>query len=82
MQILVIILSIFLAMFLILAIVLLIQLIRVTKQIRMIVATTQSAVERVNNFAVSAGKFVSPALLAKFVSEQIGKYKKSKERED
>ena len=78
MQILVIILSIFLTLFLILAIVLIVQLIRVTKQIRMIATTTQSAVERVSNFAGTASKFVSPAIIAKFVSQQFKKHKKNK----
>lgn len=76
MQILVIILSIFLAIFLVSAIVLIIQVIRVTKQIQMIVTTTQSAVDRVSNFAASAGKLVSPAIIAKFVGEMFKKYKK------
>ena len=82
MQILVIILSIFLAVFLILAIVLTAQLIQVTKQIKMIADTTQSAVERVNDIAVSAGKIISPALIAKFVNDQIKRYKKSNNKED
>ena len=77
MQILVIILSIILALFLILAIVLVVQLIRVTKQIRMIATTTQSAVERVSNFAGTASKFVSPAIIARFVGKQFKKYKNS-----
>lgn len=76
MQILVIILSFFLALFLILGIILTVQLIRVTKQIRMIASTTQSAVERVNNFATTATKLASPAFLAKFVADQFKKYKK------
>lgn len=82
MQILVIILSIFLALFLILAIVLIVQLIRVTKQIKMIATTTQSAVERVNNFASTATKLVSPAFIAKIVTDQFKKYTKGKKKED
>lgn len=78
MQILVIILSIFLAVFLVLAIVLVVQLIKVTKQIKMITTTTQTAIERVSSFATSATKFVSPAIIAKFVGEQMNKYKKNK----
>lgn len=81
MQILVIILSIFLAAFLILAIVLTVELIRVTRQIKTIATTTQTAVERVSNFASSAGKLVSPAILAKFVGDQISKHKKSKKED-
>ena len=80
MQILVIILSIFLALFLVLAIVLTVQLIKVTKQIKMIASTTQNAVERVSNFAATATKLASPALLAQLVGDQIKKYKKRKEK--
>ncbi len=82
MQILVIILSIFLALFLVLAIILTFQLIRVTRQIRMIATTTQSAVDKVSNLAASAGKLISPALIAKFFSEHIMKSKKSSKKED
>lgn len=78
MQILVIILSLFLALFLILAIVLVVQLIKVTKQIKMITTTTKTAIERVSNLASSATKFVSPAIIAKFVGDQMKKYKKNK----
>ena len=81
MQILVIILSVFLAVFLILAIVLTIELIRVTKQIRMIATTTQSAVERVSNLATTAGKIISPAFVMKIVAEQLSKYSKSKSKD-
>jgi hypothetical protein len=83
MQILVIILSVFLAIFLLSGIILTIQLIRVTKQIRMIATTTQSAVDRVSNLASTAGKIISPAFIAKFVTDQFKKYnKKSKLKED
>lgn len=82
MQILVIILSVFLALFLVLAIILTIQLIRVTKQIRMIATTTQSAVDKVGNFAATAGKLVSPALIMQFISDQMKKRKKSNKEEE
>jgi inner membrane protein involved in colicin E2 resistance len=83
MQVLVIILSVFLAIFLVSAIVLIVQLIRVTKQIRMIASTTQSAVDRVSNLASTAGKIISPAFIAKFVTDQFKKYnKKNKSKED
>lgn len=81
-QVLVIILSVFLAVFLVLAIVLTVELIRVTKQIKMIATTTQSAVDKVSNLASSAGKLVSPALIAKFFTEHVMKSKKSKKEED
>ena len=80
MQILVIILSTFLGLFLILAIVLVVQLIKVTKQIKMITTTTQTAVERVSNFAATASKFVSPAIIAQFVGQQVKKYKKNSKK--
>lgn len=83
MQILVIILSIFLAVFLVLAILLTIQLLRITKQIRTIASTTQSAVERVSSFASTAAKLVSPAFIAQLVMEQVDKYRqKSKESKE
>ena len=82
MQILVIILSVFLAIFLLSGIILTIQLIRVTKQIRMIATTTQSAVDRVSTIASTAGKIISPAFIAKFVTDQFKKYNKSKSKED
>lgn len=82
MQILVIILSVFLALFLVLAIVLTIQLIKVTKQIKAIASTTQSAVEKVNNFAVTATKFVSPAFVAGIIGDQIKKFKKNKKSKE
>jgi len=82
MQILVIILSIVLAVFLISGIVLIVQLIRVTKQIQMIATTTKSAVDRVSNLASSAGKLVSPAIIAKFVGEMFKKYKNKNKKEN
>jgi hypothetical protein len=82
MQILVIILSVFLAVFLLSGIILTIQLIRVTKQIRMIATTTQSAVDRVSTIASTAGKIISPAFIAKFVTDQFKKYNKNKSKED
>lgn len=84
MQILVIILSIFLAVFLVLAIILTVQLLRITKQIRTIATTTQSAVERVSSFAGTAAKLVSPAFIAQLVMEQVDKFRKSskKSKED
>lgn len=75
MQILVIILSVFLAVFLVLAIILTIQLLRITSQIKTIANTTQSAVERINSFAGSAAKLISPAFLAQVVMDQVNKYK-------
>lgn len=76
MQILVIILSVFLAVFLVLAIILTIELLRITRQIKSIASTTQSAVERVNEFAGTAAKLISPAFLAQVVMDQVNKYKK------
>lgn len=82
MQILVIILSVFLAVFLLLAIILTVQLLKITQQIKSIATTTQSAVERVNNFAGTAAKLVSPAFLAQIIMEQVNKYKTSKQHKE
>lgn len=76
MQILVIILSIFLALFLLLAIILVVLLIKVTRQIKKVTATAQSAAEHVNDLALNVSKFASPALIAKFVMGFIKKAKR------
>jgi len=75
MQILVIILSVFLALFLLLAIILVIMLIKVTQQIKKVTSTAQNAAEHMNDLAVNVGKFVSPAIIAKFVMKQFNKTK-------
>lgn len=76
MQILVIILSIFLALFLLLAIILVVLLIKVTRQIKRVTTTAQNAAEHMNDLAMNVGKFVSPALVAKFVMKQFKKARK------
>lgn len=76
MQILVIILAIFLALFLVLAIVLVVLLIKVTKQIKSVTNTAQSAADHINSFAANASKVTSPALIAKFVLDQVNKARK------
>lgn len=75
MQILVVILSIFLALFLLLAIVLIIMLIKVTRQIKKVTSTAQNAAEHVNDLAMNVGKFVSPALITRFLMKQFNKRK-------
>lgn len=75
-EILVVILSIFLALFLILSIVLTIFLIRITKQIKSVTSTAQNAVDNINQFAMNATKFSSPALIGKFVFDQIKKMRR------
>jgi len=75
-EILVIILGVMLAIFLILAIVLVALLIKVTKQIRNVTTTAQNAVEHVNEFAMNVTKFSSPALVGKFVFDQIKKMRR------
>lgn len=75
-EILVIILSVFLALFLILAIILTILLIKVTKQIRQVTNKADNVVGHLNQFAVNATKFSSPALIGKFVFDQIRRMKK------
>lgn len=75
MQILVIILSIFLALFLLLAIVLVVLLIKVTKQIKSVTSTAQTAVEKINSVALNMSKITSPALLIRTVMKQFNKKK-------
>lgn len=75
-EILVVILSVFLGLFLILAIALTVLLIKVTKQIRSVTNTAQSAVDNINQFAMSATKLSSPALIGKFIFDQIKKARK------
>lgn len=76
MQILVIILASFLALFLVLAVVLVILLIKVTRQIKNVTTTAQSAAEKMNAFAGSVTKVTSPALIAKLVLDQLKKVRK------
>lgn len=75
-QILVVILSSALALFLVLAIVLVVLLIKVTRQIKTVTTTAQSTVEHINNLAMNASKVTSPALIAKFVMDQVKKARK------
>lgn len=75
-EILVIILSVFLGLFLILGIILTVLLIKVTKQIKSVTKTAESAVENINQFALNATKVSSPALVGKFLFDQIKKFKK------
>lgn len=76
MQILVIILASFLALFLLLAVILIALLIKVTKQIKNVTTTAQSAAEHINSFAGNVTKVTSPALVAKLVLNQIKKMRK------
>ena len=76
MQILVIILSSFLALFLLLAVILIVLLIKVTKQIKSVTTTAQSAADKLNSVASNAAKVSSPALIAKMVLDQVKKYRK------
>lgn len=73
MQVLVIILASFLALFLLLAIALVILLIKVTRQIKSVTTTAQSAAEHINSLAAGVSKVASPALIAKLVLEQVNK---------
>ncbi|MFZ1812534.1 MAG: hypothetical protein WAU02_03390 [Candidatus Saccharimonadales bacterium] len=74
-EILVIILSVVLAVFLILSIVLTVLLIKVTKQIRLVADNARTASEHVANIAGNAAKFSSPALIGKFVFDQVKKFR-------
>lgn len=75
MQILVIILASFLALFLLLAVILIVLLIKVTRQIKSVTTTAQSAADHINNLAANVTKVTSPALVAKVVLDQIKKFR-------
>ncbi len=75
-EILVIILSVVLAIFLILSIVLTIILIKVSRQIKAVADTAQHAVENVNQIAMNVGKYSSPALMGKFIVDQIKRFRR------
>lgn len=77
-QVLVIILSAFLALFLLLAIILTIILIKLTRQIKAVTGSAQRTAEGVEKAVVGFTNVTSPVFLAKLVSKQIKKYKKSK----
>ncbi|MGB3023426.1 MAG: hypothetical protein WBB39_01330 [Candidatus Saccharimonadales bacterium] len=51
-------------------------LIKVTKQIRAVADNARTVSEHVANIAGNAARFSSPALISKFVFEQIKKYRK------
>jgi cell division protein FtsB len=76
MQILVIILASFLAVFLLLAVILTILLIKVTRQIKSVTTTAQTAVEKFSAIATNVTKVTSPALIAKMVMDQVKKARK------
>lgn len=81
MQVLVIILASFLALFLLLAIALTVMLIKVTRQIKSVTTTAQSAAEHINSLAAGVSKVASPALIAKLVLEQVNKvFKEGKKK--
>ena len=76
MQILVIILASFLALFLVLAVILVVLLIKVTRQIKNVTTTAQTAAEHLTSMAANVSKVTSPALIAKLVLEQVKKFRK------
>jgi hypothetical protein len=81
MQVLVIILASFLALFLLLAIALVVMLIKVTRQIKSVTTTAQSAAEHINSLAAGVSKVASPALIAKLVLQQVNKvFKEGKKK--
>ena len=75
-EILVVVLAIVLAIFLILSIVLTVLLIKVTKQIRSVADNARTVSEHVASFTGNAARFSSPALIGKFIFEQVKKYRK------
>ena len=76
MQILVIILASFLALFLLLAVILIVLLIKVTRQIKQVTTSAQSAADNINSFVGNVSKFTSPALVAQLVMDQLKKMRK------
>jgi hypothetical protein len=50
-------------------------LIKVTRQIKKVTSTAQNAAEHVNDLAMNVGKFVSPALITRFLMKQFNKRK-------
>lgn len=78
MQILVIILATFLALFLLLSIALVVLLIKVTRQIKSVTTTAQSAAEKFSSVADTMSKVTSPALVAKYAMSYFNKAKKKK----
>lgn len=76
MQILVIILASFLALFLLLSVVLVILLIKVTRQIKSVTTTAQSAADKFNAVATNVSKVTTPALLMKYATKYLNKVKK------
>jgi membrane protein implicated in regulation of membrane protease activity len=79
-EILVVILSAFLALFLLLAIILTVLLIRVTRQIQSVTKTAQEAVDNVGKVMKAASAVATPAILSKFVTDQISKFVNKKNR--
>ena len=75
-QALVIILAIVLAIFLVLAVILVALLIKVTLQIRAVTSSAQRTVERFEETATQAGRFMSPLVIAKAVFGGIKKIRK------
>ncbi len=75
-EILVVVLAVVLSIFLILSIVLTVLLIKITKQIRAVADNARTASEHVANIAGNAARFSSPALIGKFIFEQVKKFKK------
>lgn len=75
-SILVIIISIVLGIFLILTSVLVVMLIRVTKQIKNVANTAQSAADHISNVAVNVSKVTTPAFLGKTILSQLKKFRK------
>lgn len=75
-EILVIILAIVLAIFLILSIVLTVLLIKVTRQIKSVTNTAESAVNKLNSAAANVSKFSSPMILGKLIISQFKKYRR------
>lgn len=78
MYVLVIILSVFLAIFLLVGIISMILIIKLTKQIRDISSTAQTAVSRVSAFANNIAKLSSPTILVDTIRNTVDRLKNDK----
>lgn len=75
-QVLVIVLSVFLALFLLAAIILTVLLIKVTLEIKKVAKTAQFAADSLSSMVTDASRLLSPAMLGKFIYNQIRKFRK------
>ncbi|MEI7689580.1 MAG: hypothetical protein WCI79_01275 [Candidatus Saccharibacteria bacterium] len=81
-EVLVIILSVALAFFLVLGIILVVYLIKITRQIRRVTNSAERTVNNVESVVASAGKLISPVVIANMINKVINKFKKSTNKKE